>query len=274
MTPHQELVLATRIQADFCDTEACVRYLKAIQPQLVINAAAYTQVDEAEAKKSLALQLNCKTPVELAKQCKIMNIPFVHYSTDYVFSGEGTKPWIEEDTVCPQNYYGYSKAEGEKKICEVMEYSPDAKFLILRTSWVYAALGVSFFTKILKLGKEQETLRVVSDQIGAPTYATDLATATFAILSQKEWPSGIYHLCGQGETHWYDFAEAIFQQARNSGLCLRVKTLIPVSSDFFPTPAKRPKNSRLSLIKTERTFQVSLPHWKDGLRRCMEEYIL
>lgn len=243
--------------------------------QAVINAAAYTQVDRAESEdKSEAFRVNAEAPGELAAWCAAKNLPLVHYSTDYVFDGSGDRPWRETDAPRPINAYGESKLAGERAVA-----AAGGRHLIFRTSWVYDARGENFFTTMLRLFGEKESLKIVSDQFGAPTYAPHLAAATQAALGKAfalpEFPSGIYHLCGAGETSWHGFAQAIFALATSADsgekswvTCQRID---PIPSSGYPLPARRPLNSRLDCARARDRLGVSLPHWQAGLKECFAE---
>jgi dTDP-4-dehydrorhamnose reductase len=248
---------------------ACI-LLAAGQPDAVINAAAYTQVDKAESERELCHKINALAPGVLAEWCAARNIPFVHYSTDYVFDGSGARPWRENDVSSPRNVYGHSKWEGEKAIAHA-----GGKYLIFRTSWIYADQGVNFLTKMLELGAERESLKVVADQFGAPCYAPYIAYATISCLDKalqmEVFPAGVYHMATRGETSWHGFAEAIFAEAREAGMDLRIKTVEPVSSLSYPTLAVRPKNSRLDTAKLQSVFGETLPAWQTGLSEVMEK---
>lgn len=243
--------------------------LEKFRPSIVINAAAYTAVDRAESEEALALKVNAEAPGAMAEYCAKTGIPFVHYSTDYVFPGTGSRPWVETDPTGPLNAYGRTKLAGEKAVVRA-----GGKHLIFRTSWVFDALGSNFLRAMLKLGRERETLRVVSDQIGAPTYAPHLAQATLKALDaasvRTPFPSGVYHLSQAGETSWHQFAQAIFREASDRGIQLSVKSVEAISTTDYPTPAKRPLNSRLNCRKAHETLGVSLPDWQSGLKECME----
>ncbi len=247
-------------------------YFSNEKPSAVINAAAYTQVDQAEKEEELAHRINAEAPQAIARWCLENQIPWVHYSTDYVFSGEGVTPWKEDDSVGPLSAYGRTKLAGERLALGV-----GGDGLIFRTCWVYDATGKNFLRTMLRLGSERESLRVVSDQIGAPTFARHLAEATVAALKNAqllpEFPRGIYHLCNGGETHWCEFAQGIFKAAEQDGLPLRVKEVVGIASSEYPTPAKRPLNSRLNTSKAKQVLGVSLPHWKVGLEECVSEYM-
>lgn len=240
-----------------------------LKPSAIINATAYTAVDKAEEEEIKAHQVNAMAPALLAAYCKAQNIPFVHYSTDYVFDGSGAAPWHEEDITSPLNAYGRSKLAGEKRIMET-----GGKNLIFRTSWVYSADGKNFLNTMLRLGEEREELRVVNDQWGAPTYAQHLAAATLEALENAmrspRFPSGIYHLCGDGETNWQHFARQIFSLGHKHGLPLKIQKVHGVPTEEYPTPAARPRNSRLSCDKALKVLGVRLPHWEEALKEAME----
>jgi dTDP-4-dehydrorhamnose reductase len=238
-------------------------------PKYLINAAAYTQVDRAESEKEIAFRVNAEAPAVLAGWCAKHNVKYVHFSTDYVFSGDGSRPWTETDKPAPKNVYGLSKLAGEEAIQKA-----GGDYLILRTSWIYSCFGANFLKTMLDLGKKQETLRVVSDQIGAPTYAPHIARAVYAMVKRPK-PSGIYNLCAAGETSWNGFAEEIFAQARTIGgeigVPLIVEKVEPITTAQYPTPAARPLNSRLDMTKTQATFGVTLPDWKAGVAECLAQ---
>jgi dTDP-4-dehydrorhamnose reductase len=234
----------------------------------VINAAAYTQVDRAETEERLALTVNGEAPGLIAQWCAERAIPFVHFSTDYVFPGSGDRPWTEEDQPAPINAYGRTKLEGERRVA-----AAGGAWLIFRTSWVYDASGRNFVTTMLALGQERDTLRIVADQHGAPTYAPQLAAAVIAALDRARgmpvFPSGTYHLCNTGSTTWHGFAEAIFARAAADGMVLSVTSVEPIASASYPSPAQRPANSRLNTDKARKLLDVSMPSWQCGLARCM-----
>jgi len=265
-----QVILVDRLQADLAQDGNCLSVLNHHRPQAVINAAAYTQVDLAEKEMELARKINADAPSEIASWCAQNRIPFVHLSTDYVFSGVGDTPWKESDPITPLNVYGKTKAEGEEKVSII-----GGKFLIFRTSWVYDSQGKNFLRTMLKLGHERESLRIVQDQFGAPTFATEIAKGILKALESSvrmsQFPSGIYHLCNSGVTNWFHFAEMIFEIARSQGLLLKIKTVEPILSDEFPTPAPRPKNSRLNTQKIHDTFGIRLPEWSESLRICLQE---
>ncbi|MEK6704358.1 MAG: dTDP-4-dehydrorhamnose reductase, partial [Bdellovibrionota bacterium] len=237
----------------------------------IINAAAYTQVDRAEEEVESCRLINGEAPGVIAGWCAKKQIPFIHYSTDYVFSGNGDKPWREDDPVSPLSAYGQSKLLGEQTVAKA-----GGKWLIFRTSWIYDAKGKNFLQTMLRLAKEKDEINVVADQIGAPTYATHLAAATLRALDKalrsEPFPSGIYHLCNRGETSWHGFAEAIIASAKNSGISIRVNKVNAIQTKDYPTPARRPQNSRLCTDKAMRVFATELPDWGEGLSECMTIY--
>jgi len=249
--------------------EAIPGVLDSHDPCIVINAAAYTNVDGAESDIDTAFKVNSLAPGEIAKWCNKNKVPFIHFSTNYVFDGTGNQPRLETDLARPINQYGASKLDGENRI---LENFPDA--IILRTSWVYDEYGKNFFNTMLKLGSENEILKIVDDQIGSPTYAGDLAETVLEIIKLKNksisLPGGVFHITSNGETTWAGFAEEIFKIARTHKAHLKVKEIMPVSTDEFPSPATRPLNSMLNLEKIKKTFGIELPHWKESLVVCTD----
>lgn len=264
-----DVIMLGREEADFSKPETLPGVIAGINPSYIINAAAYTAVDKAEEEEALATIINGEAPGVLAAEAAKRGIPFVHYSTDYVYDGTGDQPRKETVPTAPLNAYGRSKLAGEKAV-----QAAGGAYLIFRTSWVYDAFGKNFLKTMLKLGADRETLRVISDQVGAPSYAPHLAEATLEVLeeacSMREFPAGIYHLVNSGETSWHGFAEAIFAEARARGMEMRVQTVEPIPTTEYPTPAKRPLNSRLDCTKLEETFGLKLPDWREGLREAME----
>lgn len=268
----QKAGIAAQINA-FIGTEAI---------DAVINAAAYTQVDNAQGDgKQEAFHINAQAVDELAAWCKKQRIPLVHYSTDYVFDGSGSNSRHEDEQTNPVNAYGQSKLDGERAITGY-----DSKYLIFRTSWVYDSSGKNFFLTMLRLMSERESLNVVSDQVGAPTYAYQCAEATITALDRalelEVFPSGVYHLCNAGQTSWHGFAEAIFMLARQAesreyedaseseASTVICKQINPIATSAYPTPAKRPLNSRLDTSKIAKVLGVNMPSWEEGLKACFE----
>ena len=231
----------------------------------VINAAAYTQVDKAESEPALAMRINGDAVGEIAAWCRAQDALLVHYSTDYVFDGSGTEARCEADPTGPLSAYGASKLLGEKLIAE-----SGARHFIFRTSWVYDAMGKNFFTTMRRLFREREEVSVVADQWGAPTYAPHLAAATITVLDHENAESGIYHLCAGGEATWHGFAQAIFALASAHESGIKCKRVHPITTRDYPTPARRPANSRLDCAKAKARFGVALPDWMDGVNECYE----
>ena len=252
-----------RDQADLSDPVACAQRIRALAPRAVINAAAYTAVDKAEQDEELATIINGDAPTAIAQACAEMQIPLVHISTDYVFEGSGGAPWKPSDATAPQNAYGRSKLAGEAGIL-----GSGATYAILRTSWVVSAHGTNFVKTMLHLSKTRDTLSVVADQIGGPTPARDIAGACLMIAQQlQENPSksGIYHYSGAPSVSWASFASEIFRQAA------RRVTVTPIQTAAYPTPAKRPLNSRMDCSMTNSTFGIKQPDWRIGLKAMLKE---
>ena len=244
--------------------------LKALAPQVIVNAAAYTAVDKAESEAERAQAVNAIAPGIMAEEAARSGALLVHYSTDYVFDGSGAAPWREEDTCSPLNVYGRTKLEGERLIQD-----SGCRHLIFRTSWVYGARGSNFLLTMRRLMRERPELKIVDDQIGAPTWCRDLAEATAQILSQLLMPQdqgvnpwGIYHMCNAGETSWHEFAQAI--QLLDHDDTKKPANLVAIPSSEYPTPAQRPHNSRLDVSKLERVFGLQLQHWHSALALCMK----
>ncbi|HLG18627.1 MAG TPA: dTDP-4-dehydrorhamnose reductase [Bdellovibrionota bacterium] len=255
-----EVVALGRSDIDLRDLSELTKVLDRGAPDGIVNAAAYTNVEQAETEVDLAFHLNAELPRVLAGWCQKKGALLVHYSTDYVFDGSGSRPWREEDPAGPLNAYGRSKLEGEKAIVRSA-----CRHLIFRTSWVYSDRRSNFLRTMLRLGCERAELRVVQDQIGAPTSAETIADGTIQALSAEKKPTGIYHLTSTGETSWYGFTLAIVEEARKLRFPLIVERVTPISSEEYVTKAARPKNSRLALDKIHEVFQVVPPDWKAAL---------
>lgn len=262
-----ELHLLGRDQLDLAQPEAMREPLRQLAPDLIINAAAHTAVDQAESEAPLAYAINAEGPRVLAEEAARLGTPLIHYSTDYVFDGNKTTPYVEDDPVHPLGVYGQSKLAGEQAITAV-----GAQHLILRTSWVYSLHGRNFLLTMQRLLQERPQLKVVDDQIGAPTWAGTIAASTRALI--ERWQAGqagawgTYHLTAQGETSWFGFAQAIAEQLKARGLpCAE---LLPIPSSEYPTPARRPLNSRLDCSRLAREWQVSQPHWQQALIDCLK----
>jgi dTDP-4-dehydrorhamnose reductase len=258
-----EIIALDRAAADLTEPAACAVAIETHAPDAVINAAAYTAVDNAESDEATANLINAQAPAAMARACASREIPFVSVSTDYVFSGEGIELWQPRDPTDSQSVYGRTKRGGEMLIEEI-----DGPYAILRTSWVVSAHGNNFLKTILRLGAERDAVTIVADQIGGPTGAAEIAQACITIaktLMSEPQKAGIYHFAGSPDTSWADFARAIFQQA---GIAC-VVTDIP-SSDY-PTPAKRPLNSRLDCTFTQTVFGIPRPDWRDSLTRILAQ---
>lgn len=258
---------------DVANFDAMTHVFDQIRPDIVVNGAAYTAVDKAETdtvQAELINHLAVKHLAELAKQHQAL---LIHYSTDYVFDGTGETAWTEEDSTGPINVYGQTKRQGEL----ALEQS-GANFINLRTSWVYGTHGNNFIKTMLKLGASRETLGIIADQIGSPTGASLIADITAQIIRQYQLnPTSIemghYHLAARGECSWYDYAKFIFDVAREMGADLKVKQVNAIGTADYPTPAKRPHNSRLNTSKLQRNFSLHLPHWQQGVRQVLGELI-
>lgn len=258
---------------DVANFDAMTHAFDQIRPDIVVNGAAYTAVDKAETdtvQAELINHLAVKHLAELAKQHQAL---LIHYSTDYVFDGTGETAWTEEDSTGPINVYGQTKRQGEL----ALEQS-GANFINLRTSWVYGTHGNNFIKTMLKLGASRETLGIITDQIGSPTGASLIADITAQIIRQYQLnPTSIemghYHLAARGECSWYDYAKFIFDVAREMGADLKVKQVNAIGTADYPTPAKRPHNSRLNTSKLQRNFSLHLPHWQQGVRQVLGELI-
>jgi dTDP-4-dehydrorhamnose reductase len=261
-------VFLDRAALDLSQPDKIQEILSHYNPPAVINAAAYTNVDGAEKGEALATTVNATSPAIMAQYCVQKNIPFISFSSDYVFDGSGDTPWTEKNVTRPLNAYGRSKVAGEEAIEKT-----GGKYLIFRTSWAYDAQGKNFPNAILRLAAEREELRVINDQFGAPTYAPHLAKATLDMLEEAmkkpAFPSGIYHLCNTGVATWHSFACAIIEQARKYTMPLKVKNIVPIPATEYPLPAKRPYNSRLDCSKALSVFDITMPQWHDGLVECM-----
>ena len=243
--------------------------VRRVAPQVIVNAAAYTAVDKAESERQLASLINEQATRVLAQEANVLDALLVHYSTDYVFDGSGDRPWVETDSTGPVNHYGASKLAGETAIRK-----SGCNHLIFRTSWVYGARGNNFAKTMLRLAKDRPSLKVISDQIGAPTGAELLAdVVAHAIPKALAAPelSGTYHLAAGGETSWHAFAQLVIEHARHQGCELAVKSVEAIPTTAYPTPAKRPLNSRLSTQKLRERFSLDLPHWETGVTRMLTE---
>ena len=252
--------------ADFTQPEHLTTLLDRIRPDVVVNAAAYTAVDRAEQEPEAAFAANAQAPGVIARWCAAHGVPMVHYSTDYVFDGQGTAPYREDEPTAPLGVYGTSKRDGEAAV-----RAAGGRHLIFRTAWVYASHGGNFLRTMLRVGAERDALRVVADQIGTPTSAALIAEVTVKALQHPGGLSGTWHLTASGQTSWHGFAEAIFAEALTAGLMAKVPTVEAISSAEYPTPAKRPSWSVLDNHKLQHDFDIVLPPWQDGLRKVIAE---
>jgi dTDP-4-dehydrorhamnose reductase len=252
--------------ADFDQPDALAVLVERTRPDVVINAAAYTAVDKAEDDVEAAFRANAEAPGVLARACAVRGIPFVHYSTDYVFDGQGNQPYREQEATAPLGVYGASKLAGEDAVRDA-----GGNHLILRTAWVYGARGHNFLRTMLRLGAEREELRVVADQVGTPTPAYLIADTTARLLGMVEQPRGTLHLTAAGGTTWHGFAEAIFAGAVERGLLSRAPRVTPIATADFPTRAQRPAFSRMDVRKLEYTQGEAMPHWQIGLDRVLDQ---
>jgi dTDP-4-dehydrorhamnose reductase len=277
LAPLGELVAPDRdskeLCGDFTDLEGLARTVRTVKPDVIVNAAAHTAVDKAESEAGLARTINGLAPGVLAQEAASAHAWLIHYSTDYVFDGSGDKPWLEDDATAPLNVYGATKLEGEQLIQQ-----SGCRHLIFRTSWVYGARGGNFAKTMLKLARERDSLSVIDDQIGAPTGADLLAdVSAHAIRAARQRPelSGLYHLVASGETTWHGYASFVLDFARSKGIQLKVApdAIKAVPTSAFPTPARRPHNSRMDTKKLQHAFDLYLPQWQTGVARMLSEVL-
>lgn len=254
------------------DAEGLAATVRTVAPDVIVNAGAYTAVDKAESEAAACHAVNAAGPAVLAREAARLGALLVHYSTDYVFDGSGEAPWVEDAPTGPLNVYGRTKLEGEQAIA-----ASGCRHLIFRTSWVYAARGGNFAKTMLRLASERERLSVVDDQLGAPTSAELIADVTaHALRTTLRRPElgGIYHLAAAGSTSWHGYADFVIGQARRAGVAIKVapEAIVAVGSDAFPTPAARPRNSRLATDKLRSAFDLVLPPWQTGVERMLTEF--
>ena len=280
LAPLGELVALDRagdaargLRGDLQHLDGLRETVRALRPDVIVNAAAHTAVDKAQSEADLARRLNAEAPAVLAEAAQAVGAALVHYSTDYVFDGSGHTPWVETAPTGPLNVYGQTKLDGERAIAAAC-----ARHLILRTSWVYAARGGNFAKTMLRLAAERERLTVIDDQFGAPTGAELIADVTaHAIrqLLQHPQDAGTYHLAAAGETSWNGYARFVIDTARalKPELKLAVNEVAPVPTSAFPTPAQRPHNSRLNTQRLQQTFGLHLPPWQQGVARMLAEIL-
>jgi dTDP-4-dehydrorhamnose reductase len=269
-----EVIATNRDMLDLRDSQAIRIFIDQTQPDIIINPAAYTKVDQAETETELAYKINTVAPQVLAEKASELHIPIIHFSTDYVFDGLKNEPYLEADEVNPQSVYGQTKWQGEEAVRQ------NKKHIILRTSWVFSSHGQNFLKTILRLIQEKTSLNVVSDQIGTPTSSEALVDVTYKIVETifndphfKDF--GTYHMTLDDETNWYRYACFITDEAKRLGLqtLMTSKDIKPISSDAYPTRAKRPMNSRLDTTKIKKTFMLELPHWEVEVKRILKALI-
>ena len=258
---------------DFTNPEEIAQTVRAVEPDVIVNAAAYTAVDKAESERDLAHLINAQTPGVLAREAEKRGAWLVHYSTDYVFDGSGDKPWLETDEPNPLNVYGQTKIEGEKAI-----QASGCRHLIFRSSWVYAARGNNFAKTMIRLAQERDSLSVVNDQIGAPTGAdllADVTAHTLRAVQKNQAIGGLYHLAAGGETSWYDYARFVLDFASHAGVEIKVDAdkIFPIASHDFQASAQRPLNSRLGSDSIVYTFGLHFPNWEIGVMRMLSEFL-
>ena len=277
LAPLGELVALDFDSADLCgdftNPQGLAETVRAVRPDVIVNAAAHTAVDKAESEPDLARLINATAPGVLAQEAQKLGAWMVHYSTDYVFDGSGTWPWVETDAPAPLNVYGRTKLEGEQLVATHCK-----NHLIFRTSWVYAARGGNFAKTMLRLAQERERLTVIDDQFGAPTGADLLADVTaHAIRHVQLNPAmaGLYHLVASGETTWHGYAKHVLAQAEQAQNANKIiaKEIVAVPTSDFPTPAQRPLNSRLNTAKLQSCFGLTLPAWQQGVNRMLAEIL-
>lgn len=275
LSPLGELIALESKSADLCgdleNTTGLVDTLQSVKPDIIVNAAAYTAVDRAEGEQDKVFRINAQAVRVLAEQAARLDALLVHYSSDYVFGEAGVHYQQEEEAVAPLNCYGASKAAGERAILEA-----GCRHLTFRTSWVHSAHGQNFAKTILRLSQERESLSVINDQFGAPTGADLLADVTaHAVLAveRRSELAGLYHVVAQGETTWFEYARFVLQQARAAGWALKVQPedIRAIATSDYPTPARRPGNSRLCTEKLQNAFELNIPFWKDGVARTLAE---
>ena len=262
-----EVISIGREELDLTNSEKISQLIREIHPDYLVNAAAYTAVDKAEIEPDLAYSINAIAPKIMAESAEKIQAKFLHISTDYVFDGRKNTPYLETDLTNPLGVYGQSKLRGEEEIKTV-----NSQAIILRTAWVYGSYGKSNFVKtMLRLGKEREELKVVVDQVGSPTWAKDIATAITQLLINVDNPAGIYNFTNSGVASWFDLTKAIFEEAKISGISLKIQRVIPITTAEYPTPAVRPAYSVLSGQKISQQLGYIPPYWRDSLKAMLNQ---
>ena len=269
LAPMSRLVCVDFPEVDFTRPDSIRRWIQDSAPDIIVNAAAYTAVDKAEKETALAMKINGEAPGIMAEEARARGALLVHYSTDYVFDGTKTSPYVEDDPPNPLSAYGRTKLAGDLAIQQA-----GGRHLIFRLCWVYGARGGNFMLTMMRLAREREQLRVVRDQFGCPTWSRLIAEATAQALLQVRTPdqaaarSGLYHLCASGETSWHGFAEAIIELMPAEGM--KCRAVNAIASAEYPTPARRPAYSAMSCAKLEQNFGLRLPDWRDSLQQVLE----
>jgi len=262
-----EVISIGREELDLTNSEKISQLIREIHPDYLVNAAAYTAVDKAETEPELAYAINATAPKIMAESAEKIQAKFLHISTDYVFDGRKNTPYLETDLTNPLGVYGQSKLRGEEEINTV-----NSQAIILRTAWVYGSYGKSNFVKtMLRLGKEREELKVVVDQVGSPTWSKDIATAITHLLINVDNPAGIYNFTNSGVASWFDLTKAIFEEAKISGIPLKIQRVIPITTAEYPTPAVRPAYSVLSGQKISQQLGYIPPYWRDSLKAMLNQ---
>ncbi len=262
-----EMIGMTHETLDITDSAKVMATVMAEMPDMVVNAAAYTAVDDAESETEACFAVNSDGPKNLAQACSLADIPLIHISTDYVFDGTKSGSYIESDRVSPVGVYGKSKAEGEENVCEGC-----TEHIILRTSWVFSAHGNNFVKTMLRLGAEREELGIVADQYGCPSSAAELARAIYNVLDTDldgKW--GVYHFCQPEPTTWFAFAKAVFDTATKQGIELKVNSVNSITTEDYPTPAKRPANSVMDCSRFSQAFGFDIKPWSESLQEVIKE---
>lgn len=259
--PHYRFLFVGRNELSIDDKAAVINYFELHEINACINCAAYTAVDKAEEEQEAAISINATAVGNLAACCKEREALFIHFSTDYVFNGNASEPYNEFDPTDPVNFYGQTKLMGEH---EAVNNNPDA--IIIRTSWVYSRFGKNFVKTMLRLMSEKESIGVVADQYGCPTYAADLAIAVITIIERKQYVPGIYHYCNTGVINWHQFALAIREISQQQCIVNAINT------SSYPTPAKRPAYSALDTTKISKTFGINIPEWNESLATCLATF--
>lgn len=272
-----EVIALDRAACDLSRPESLREVVRSIRPDVIVNAAAYTTVDQAETEQALAFAVNGVAPGVLAEEARASGSLFIHYSTDYVFAGTGDVPYVETDLTGPLSVYGESKLAGEMAVD-----AAQASSIVLRTSWVAGAHGANFAKTMLRLGRERDALRVIADQFGAPTTASLIADVTARIIDRAwlhgdraAFPGGIYHLAAAGETSWHGYAAEVLRHAAAKGVALKVDpdAIEAIPATAYPLPAPRPSNSRLSTRKLRETFDIHLPNWQQGVHHLLDQLL-